>query len=172
MFKRILLLLTFLPIFILADTPEMSGNFDIVPRTVNFLIFFGILFYFLKNIAKKAYNDRINGIISRLETIETKLEDSKEKKKQSIKDLELAKSRAVELVEIAKKEIELLKQKSLQDIKYEIKSLEKSFEEQKEFSKKRITKDVVKDVLNEVFEDKSIQLEQKELIDIVEKRVS
>ena len=41
-------------------------DYDIVPRTVNFLIFFAILLYFVAKPAKEFYKNRISKIASRL----------------------------------------------------------------------------------------------------------
>lgn len=171
--KKTTILLFLLPIIALAaDHSDGPKNFDIVPRAINFLVFFGILFFLLKDVVKKAYNDRIAGIVSRLENIENKLKDSKAKKEQSLKDLETAKNRAVDLIEISKKEVELLKDKIQSQTNFEIQVLKKSFDEQKEFELRKTNKSVVSDVLNEVFEDKTIKLTQQELINIIEKKVS
>lgn len=170
--KRIVIFTVFLLPALVFGAGDEPKNFDIVPRTINFLIFFGVLFYLLKDFAKKAYENRINGIVARLEAIENKLKDSRAKKAQSIKDLELAKNRAVNLVETSKKEVEIQKKKIEESTEFEIQAIQKSYEEQKAFEARKMTKNVAKEVVDEVFNDDTIKLEQNELLDVIEQKVS
>ncbi|MCI6988158.1 MAG: F0F1 ATP synthase subunit B [Campylobacter sp.] len=169
--KKIAIFTMFLLPALVFGANDAPKDFDIVPRTVNFLIFFGILFYLLKDFAKRAYANRINGIVARLEAIENKLKDSKAKKAQSVKDLELAKNRAVNLVETSKKEVEIQKKKLEEATELEIQTIQKSFEEQKAFEARKMTKNITKEVIDEVFSDGSIKLEQNELLDVIEQKV-
>lgn len=167
-----ILFLSILPAIILASGGDGPKDYDIIPRTFNFILFFGVLFYLVKDFAKKAYNDRINSIATRLDDIQVKLEDSKAKKLEAQKEVALAKTRGEALIDVAKKEIESLKVKSENDIKNEIASLEKSYEGKKEFETKRATKAVVDEILTEAFSDESIKLSQDELVNIVNKKAS
>ena len=62
-----------------------DGGYDIVPRTINFIIFAAILYYLIANPVKNAYKGRIEGIAARLDNIEQKLKESKAKKDDAIK---------------------------------------------------------------------------------------
>ena len=75
------LFLFIIPVAIFAS--EGSKNYDIIPRLFNFILFFGILFYLLKDFAIKAYHARIKSIADRLDDIQNKLRDSKAKKRTS-----------------------------------------------------------------------------------------
>lgn len=164
---RILLFL--LPVFSIASSE--SANYDIVERTLNFLLFFGILLYFIAKPIKQMYLDRINSIATRLESIEEKLRVSKSKKDDVLKRVEEAKANAEALIETAKKEAILLSEKIKKESQNDILNLEKSFKEQKEFEERKMTKLVVSELLNEIFDDKNLKIDQKELINIVLKKV-
>lgn len=168
--KIIFLFCFFVPVAIFASAHDGPKDFDVIPRTVNFVIFFGILFYLLKNPIKKAYNDRINSIASRLDAIQNILKESKLKKEQAIKDLEIAKNQASEFIEIAKKEAINAEIKLKENTELEIRQIKKNFEEQKDFESRKVTKTIVGEILDEIFDKNSIQLGQNELIDIVQKR--
>lgn len=56
-----------------------SGEYDIVPRTINFLIFVAILYYFVANPFKAFYKNRILRISLKLDEIQKKLLESKAK---------------------------------------------------------------------------------------------
>ncbi|NLK66737.1 MAG: F0F1 ATP synthase subunit B [Campylobacteraceae bacterium] len=164
------LFVLFLPVLVVAADAGPK-DYDFIPRTFNFILFFGILFYLLKDFVKRAYNNRINSIADRLDEIQNKLKESKDKKAQAIKDVELAKVRSLNLIDVAKKEVESIKAKRAMDLEHDIASLEKSYENKKEFESKKVTKAVVSEILTEAFSDESVKLGQKELIDIVSKKV-
>lgn len=148
-----------------------ATNYDIVERTLNFLLFFGILLYFIAKPLKKMYLDRILGIANKLENIEEKLRASKSKKDEALKRVEDAKLNAASLIEIAKKEATLLSEKIKKETENDILNLEKSFKEQKEFEERKMTKVVVSEVLNSIFDEKNLKVDQKEIINIILKKV-
>lgn len=163
---RILLLL---PVFALA---QGEANYDIIERTLNFLLFFGILLYFIAKPLKQMYLNRISSIANRLENIAEKLRVSNRKKDDAIKRVDEAKINAASLIETAKKEAILLTEKIKKDMQNDILNLEKSFKDQKEFEERKMTKSVVSELLNEIFDDKNLKVDQKELINIILKKVS
>ena len=162
--SKILLLL--FPFVLMAD-----GGYDIVPRTINFIIFAGILYYLIANPVKNAYKGRIESIAARLDNIEQKLKESKAKKDDAIKRVEEAKANADSLVETARKEAFLISERIKEETMQEIVNLEKSFQDQKEFEKRRMVKSVVGEILNEIFASDSVKMDQSELINIMLKRV-
>ena len=162
--SKILLLL--FPFVLMAD-----GGYDIVPRTINFIIFAAILYYLIANPVKNAYKGRIESIAARLDNIEQKLKESKSKKDDAIKRVEEAKANADSLVETARKEAFLISERIKEETMQEIVNLEKSFQDQKEFEKRRMVKSVVGEILNEIFASDSVKMDQSELINIMLKRV-
>ena len=162
--SKILLLLC--PFVLMAD-----GGYDIVPRTINFIVFAAILYYFIANHIKNAYKGRIAGIAARLDSIEQKLKDSKAKKDDALRRVEEAKANAASLVETARKEAVLISDRIKEETRQEVANLEKSFQDQKEFEKRRMVKSVVGEILNEIFASDSVKMDQSELINIMLKRV-
>ena len=148
-----------------------DGGYDIVPRTVNFIVFAAILYYFIANPIKNAYKGRIAGIAARLDSIEQKLKDSKAKKDDALRRVEEAKANAASLVETARKEAVLISEHIKEETRQEVANLEKSFQDQKEFEKRRMVKSVVGEILNEIFASDSVKMDQSELINIMLKRV-
>lgn len=149
-----------------------SGDYDIVPRTINFLIFVAILYYLIATPIKNFFKGRIAKISSRLDEIQKKLSESKAKKLDVLKKLEEAKANATGALESAKKEAELLAEKIKADTKDELLLLEKQFEEQKEYELRKMEKEVISQTLAELFSDESITLKQGEIVDIMMKKVS
>ena len=148
-----------------------DGGYDIVPRTINFIAFAAMLYYFIANPIKNAYKGRIAGIAARLDNIEQKLKDSKAKKDDALRRVEEAKANAASLVETARKEAVLISERIKEETRQEVANLEKSFQDQKEFEKRRMVKSVVGEILNEIFASDSVKMDQSELINIMLKRV-
>lgn len=169
MLRYFLVLLSPLYIFGAANG---SGEYDIVPRAVNFVLFAAILVYFLATPLKNFYNSRIDKISSKMNEIQEKLIASKNQKLEMMKKLDIAKQDSVNALALAKKEAEIIVEKIEAETKMEISLLEKTFEEQKDYELRRMEKEVIVNVLEEIFNDKSLELQQKEVLDIMMKKVS
>ncbi|MBZ7936077.1 MULTISPECIES: F0F1 ATP synthase subunit B [Campylobacter] len=155
------------PIYAMAAT-----EYDIVPRTINFLIFIAILYYFSANFFKNFYKNRIIKISSKIDEIQKNLLESKAKKIDIMKKIEEAKANSVAAISMAKKEADAHAQKIKEEAQSEIALLEQNFEEQKKYELRKMKKEVVSSVLQEIFEDPNISLKQNEIIDIISKKVS
>jgi len=166
------LFLFIVPAFVLASGGHDGvKDYDVLWRSINFILFFGILFYLLKGPAKAAYQGRIDGIASRLEANQKILKESAARKEQAKKDLQDAKVQGAALIETAKKEIVFAAEKIKNATEQEIANLQKSFDEQKSFEARKIKKEVVSEILDDVFASDDIKFGQDKLVKIVEKKV-
>lgn len=163
-----LILIFLAPLSLFAATG--GTDYDIVPRTINFLIFFAILLYFVAKPAKEFYQNRITKIASRLDDIQKRVLESKNRKLELIKKVEEAKKEAQIAKENAKKEAELLVAKIQADTKNELALLDKQFEDSKAYKERKMQKEVVAEVLNEAFDE--LKISQDELFKIMLKKVS
>lgn len=164
------LLLLLMPVFVLASGG--SGETDILPRAVNFIIFASILYYLLADHAKNFYKGRIAGIADRLDSIQRKVKDSLEAKQNALLKVEEAKSNAKSLIETSKKEAELLVKKVQSDTDLELQNLEKAYLEKIEIERRKMARSVVNSVLDEMFDKDAISLDKEELVKIVMKKVA
>lgn len=158
------------PVLLLASSG--GTDYDIVPRTINFLIFAAILFYLLKNPAKNFYNARINKISSRLEDIQKRVLESKNKKLELTKSLEDAKKEGEQAKLDAVREAEILVAKIKDETQNEINIMQRYFDEQKEYERRRMQKALVAELLDEIFDSKENELSQDEILEIMLKKVS
>ena len=62
-------------------------------------------------------------------------------------------------------------EKIQQSAQIDIAQMQKSFAEQKEFEIRRLKKSVTAEILDELFNEKSVNLSQNELINLVQKKV-
>jgi len=167
--------LLLLPVFVLAsgsaEGAEHEGS-DIFWRLVNFLIFFGILYYLLADKIKAFFKDREAGIAGRLSEVEEKLKAAKLEKEAAAQKAKEAEGTAAHLVDASKKEAELMVAKIEEGLVNDKSLLEKSFEDRVEIETKKMKKDVVDEVLEEMFASQSASLSNDDLLNIIKKKVA
>jgi len=164
-----LLLLITVPALLFGS--EHGSEVDIVPRTVNFIIFVAILYYLLNDKLRDFFNNRKKEIQNELKMVEEKLAESNKKTEDAKAELEKAKELASSLVENTKNELDNIRQKVINKYEEEIKVVEKAFEERIELETKKMKKEVVEEVLDEILKD-GLSLDQKDLTNIVLKKVA
>ena len=169
--KRILLLgLALAPVALLAN--EGAVETDIVQRTVNFLIFAGILWYLLADKIKAFFAERSLSIQSELDKVQDTLKASQDKVTDAQKKLAEAKKIATEIVEGAKADIDSVKQKVAAAVESDIANLNKNLDEMMKVEISKAKKEVVTQVLEELLSSENIKLTQDELANIVLKKVA
>lgn len=170
--KRILLLgLALAPVALFASS-EGAVETDIVQRTVNFIIFAGILWYILADKIKAFFAERSLSIQAELDKVQDTLKASQDKVKDAQKKLEEAKKIATEIIEGAKADIDSVKQKVATAVDTDIANLNKNLEEMMKVETSKAKKEVVTEVLEELLSSENINLTQNELVNIVLKKVA
>ena len=169
--KRILLLgLALVPVALFAN--EGAVETDIVQRTVNFIIFAGILWYILADKIKAFFAERSLSIQAELDKVQDTLKASQEKIKDAQKKLEEAKKIATEIIDGAKADIDSVKQKVATAVDSDISHLNKNLDEMMKVETSKAKKEVVNEVLEELLSSENIKLTQNELVNIVLKKVA
>ena len=169
--KRMLLLgLAIVPVALFAN--EGAVETDIVQRTVNFIIFAGILWYLLADKIKAFLANRTLSIQTELDKVQDTLKASQDKVKDAQKKLEEAKKLATEIVEGAKADIDSVKQKVATAVDSDIANLNKNLDEMMKVETSKAKKEVVAQVLEELLSSENINLTQNELVNIVLKKVA
>jgi len=165
--KKLVLLIGILSTFLFAN--EVSHT-DIVPRTINFLIYVAILWYLAGNKVINFFKERRERIAKQFQEIEEKLKESKAKKEALKAELENSKAKAKEIVENAKKEAELIENKIKEQLEEEIKILQKQFEEFKKYETQKTKKEVVEEFLKEILKD--IHISSEDAAKLILKKVA
>ncbi len=166
MLLKILLLLS--PLALFAN----EGGPDIVPRTINFLIFAAILLRYVATPIKNFFKGRTEEIVSTLKSIQDKVEESKKAKEEALKKLEESKILAKTIVEDAKKEANLIVNKIENDTKNELELLEKYNHEREEIERRKMVKSVVSEIIGSLFAKDIQTFDNKELVNIIMKKVA
>ncbi|APW66254.1 F0F1 ATP synthase subunit B [Poseidonibacter parvus] len=170
--KRIVLLgLALAPLALFASS-EGAVETDIVQRTVNFIIFAGILWYLLADKVKAFFADRSLSIQAELDKVQDTLKASEDKVNAAKKQLEDANKLAAEIVENAKADIDSVKEKVSAAVNSDITNLERNLEEMIKVETSKAKREVVAEVLEELLKSDNIKLSQDELVNIVLKKVA
>lgn len=162
-------MLAFAPLALFASE---GAETDITQRTVNFVIFAGILWYLLAEKIKAFFANRSLGIQAELDKVQDTLKESQSKVDEATLKLEEAKKLAVEIVSGANAEIDSIKSKIAQAVDNEIAHLNKNFDEKIKIETKKAKKEVVQSVLEELLNSDNIGVSQDELANIVLKKVA
>jgi F-type H+-transporting ATPase subunit b len=168
--KLLITLLALAPIALFANSE--GAETDIIQRTVNFVIFAGILWYLLADKIKAYFASRTLEIQSELDKVQDTLKASQAKVDEAAAKLEEAKKLAAETVELAKSEVTALKQKVANAVDHEIAQLNKNFDEKIEVETRKVQRQVVEEILDELLKSDNISLSQDELVNIVIKKVA
>ncbi len=169
--KKLLILgLALAPLALFASSE--GAETDIVQRTVNFIIFAGILWYLLADKIKAFFADRTASIQAELDKVQDTLKASQDKVEDAAKKLEEAKTLAAEIVETAKGDIESVKQKVAESVETEIANLDKGFDEKIKVETSKAKRQIVSEVLDELLSSDNVSLTQDELVNIVIKKVA
>jgi len=168
--KLLTLLFISSPVALFAASGET--NYDIVERTVNFLIFAAIIYYLLADKLKTYFKGRTASIQSELDKVQEMVKESEKKVADAKLEIENAKKVAEELVASANNDIESIKAKIETAVEQEIAYLNRSFDEKTELETKKLKREVVQNVLEELLSSDNIELSQDELASIVLKKVA
>ncbi len=167
--KKLLILL-----FVSATFAFAAGetNYDIIPRTVNFLIFASLVYYLAAEPIKNLFAERKESIANSFEQIEEKLKEAESQKELAKKSLENAKTKAAEIVEYSKEEAQHMKQKLIAQNKSDVEVLHKQKEEAKVVAKNHMMRDVVKEELEKIFDSPDLKTDSSDILDSLIKKVA
>lgn len=171
--KKLLILgLALAPLGLLASSEGAETNYDIVQRTVNFIIFAGILWYLLADKIKAYFADRTSSIQAELDKVQDTLKASQDKVDTAAKNLEEAKVLATEIVETAKADIDSVKLRVIEAVESEIANLDKGFDDKIKVETSKAKRQIVSEILDELLSSDNVSLTQDELVNIVVKKVA
>ncbi|WP_345970964.1 F0F1 ATP synthase subunit B [Sulfurimonas sp. HSL1-6] len=172
MMKKLLVMTLFVSASLFASSGAEHGATDILPRTVNFLIFAGILWYLLAKPVKGFFTGRAGEIADRLNSIQEKLRASEAEKTAAEARVEEAKTFAAELTATTEKEKEVLKKQIEVQSANEIAVLEKQMKDKESLAERQMVRGVVETVLSDVTAQSTASLDKEKMADIIMKKVA
>ncbi len=144
---------------------------DIIERSLNFLLFVGILWYFLAKKLCSFLHAKSLEISKRLEEIQAQLKVSKENKKKLLKELEQAKEKAELIVSDANKEAYTITQKYELQTKTDVENLIKNSKALMDLEVKKIKRELVEGVFKDLRESKKVSFSSQDCVNILKQRL-
>ncbi len=144
---------------------------DIIERSLNFLLFVGILWYFLAKKLRSFLHAKSLEISKRLEEIQAQLKVSKENKKKLLKELEQAKEKAESIVSDANKEAYTITQKYELQTKMDVENLIKNSKALMDLEVKKIKRELVEGVFKDLRESKKVSFSSQDCVNILKQRL-
>lgn len=171
--SKLLLSLIMVSTYALASsTGADAGGTDIVQRTVNFLIFAGIMYYLLAEPLKNYFTGRSAGIEDELVKVQKKMLDVKEAKKAAEQKIVEAEKFAAHLVETSKKENKLISEKIASQSEIELENVSKQHAALMELEQRNMVRSTVEKIMYDVLTGESSGLDKDSMSNIVMKKVA
>lgn len=169
---KILVTVLMLSAYLFGSDAAHEGSTDIVQRTVNFLIFAGILYYLLAEPLKNYFGGRSAAIASELEKVQERLRESKRLKEAAEHKVDDANRFAQDLSEITKKECKLLSDKIMAQYELDVEIINKQNNALLDLEKRKMVREVVGDVMGDVMRASDASLGKDAMTDILKKKVA
>ena len=169
--SRILVIMLMISTYALASDAEHAGT-DIVQRTVNFVLFAGLIWYLVAEPAKNYFASRSQGIADELQKVQDRLTESVTLKKDALAKISEAEKFAEELIVSSKKENKILNDNIMNQCNIDLETLSKQQVSLMEFEQRRMIRNVVEDTLNEVLNQSSESFDKEAMANVILKKVA
>jgi len=169
--SRILVLLLMISTYALASEAG-HGETDIVQRTVNFLLFAGLVWYLVGEPAKNYFASRSQAIADELKKVQDKLDESVSLKKEALAKISDAEKFAEELAVSSKKENKILNDAIMAQCELDLETLAKQAVTSREFAQRKMVRGVVEDILKETLSQSSESFDKEAMANVILKKVA
>ncbi len=168
--NKILLLLLTVSTYALASSGE-AGT-DIVQRTVNFLLFAGLIWYFVAEPAKAYFSGRRQGIADELQKVKDRLAESDKLKKDALAKVDEAEKFAKDLMELSKKENKIVNDNIMAQCDIDLANLTSQQKILMDFEQRKMVRGVVKEIVSDILSDTSNDFDQEAMANVILKKVA
>jgi F-type H+-transporting ATPase subunit b len=158
--------------FALASEVITDGGTDIVQRTVNFVLFAGLVWYLIAEPVKDYFNSRSEAIADELKKIQEKLNESISLKEEALIKISDAEKFAEELAVTAQKESKIIHETMIVQSEAELENLAKQQDSLMEFEQRKMINNVVENILDEVLSQSGKSFDKKAMANVILKKVA
>ena len=169
--SRILVLMLMISTYALASDAG-HGETDIVQRTVNFLLFAGLVWYLVGEPAKNYFASRSQGIADELKKVQEKLNESISLKKEALAKISEAEKFAEDLAVSSKKENKIINDSIMAQCEVELEAVSKQNASLKGFEQRKMVRGVVEDILGETLSQSSENFDKEAMANVILKKVA
>ncbi len=170
--SKIVLTMLMITTYAFASGGGEHAGTDIVQRTVNFLLFVGLIWYLVAEPIKNYFTSRSQGIADELQKVQDKLNESIALKKEALAKITEAEKFAQELAETSKKENKILNDNIMKQCEVDLENLEKQNATLMEFEQRKMVRGVVEDVLSDVLSQSSESFDKEAMANVILKKVA
>ncbi len=169
--SRIIVLMLMISTIALASDAEHAGT-DIVQRTVNFLLFAGLVWYLVAEPIKSFFASRSQGIADEMQKVQDKLKESVDLKKDALAKITEAEKFAQELAITSKKENKILNDSIMSQCEVDLENLSKQQNTLMAFEQRKMVRNVVEETLDEVLSQSSDGFDKEAMANVILKKVA
>jgi F-type H+-transporting ATPase subunit b len=170
--SKILLPLLFVATSLFASEHTADAGTDIVQRTVNFVIFAGVLWYLLAEPVKNYFSGRSQGIADELQKVQDRLRESKQAKEAAEAKINKAKKLAEEIVATASREGKILNEKILNQCDTDLENMQKQSVAVMALEQRKMVRQLVDEIMGDVLTQESSSLDKDAMANIIMKKVA
>jgi F-type H+-transporting ATPase subunit b len=149
-----------------------ESELDILWRTINFVIFAGLVYWLFAGFIKKFFGDRTRSIVTAFEKAQDKTKEARSNRENAAALLEEAKANADSIVKFAKDEAFAIADRSAAKTEDEIKILHKLKDENKIVAENKMIRAVVAATMGEILSADDILSDQDAIVENLRKRVA
>ena len=149
-----------------------AGETDTLPRTVNFLIFAWLCYFFFANMLKRYFGGRRDEIAGAFEKVQDRIKEAKAAREAAQRELDEARVKAEEIIGHAKNEAQMLSERILQRGEEELALLGRQQNEALAVANNRMVRAVVSETMAEILQGDEILADQEQVVDNLIKRVA
>ena len=169
--SRIIVLMLMMSTLALASNAEHAGT-DIVQRTVNFLLFAGLIWYLVAEPAKNYFASRSQAIEDEMQKIQDKLKETVSLKKEALARISEAEKFTEDLAVSSKKENKILNDSIMSQCDIDLDLLGKQQVHLMDFEQRKMVRSVVEDTLDDVLTQASDSFDKEAMANVILKKVA
>jgi len=171
--SRILVFMLMISTYALASSGNAeNASTDIVQRTVNFLLFAGLVWYLVAEPAKNYFASRSQSIADEMKKVQDKLKESVSLKKDALAKVSAAEKFAEDLVVNSKKENKIINDSIMVQCDTDIEILIKQQAVLIEFEQRKMVRSVVENTLKEVLSQSDDSFDKEAMANVILKKVA
>lgn len=169
--SRILVIMLMLTTYAMASEAGHEGS-DILQRSVNFVIFAGLVWYLIAEPVKNYFTSRSQGIADELQKVQDRLNESITLKKEALGKISEAEKFVEELKEASKKENKILNDAIMSQCEVDLEILSAQQKSLMEFEQRRMVREVVEETLDTVLTQSSEDFDKEAMANVILKKVA
>lgn len=169
--SRILVFMLMISTYAFASGDGHSET-DIIQRTVNFLLFAGVIWYLVAEPAKNYFASRSQSIADEMKKVQDKLKETVSLKKDALSKISAAEKFAEDLALSSKKENKVINDAIMTQCDADIETLIKQQSVLMEFEQKKMVRSVVETTLKEVLSQSDESFDKEAMANVILKKVA